>query len=120
MHMVSTGDKIPFEALEKSGASKVKVRYLIQQNLGAKNFFLRQYTVEKGGHTPLDQHAYEHEVYILQGEALVRGGDKKICVKPGDAIFIQSNEVHQFENVSEGPLVFLCVRGADWLYQKDK
>ena len=39
-------------------------------------------------------------------------------VKEGDVIFIGSNELHQFINIGDDKLVFLCVRGAEKIYQK--
>lgn len=60
--------------------------------------------------TPLEKHAHEHEVFILRGRAILRGKDKEIQVKAGDAIFIPSFEEHQFENAGEEPLQFLCTK----------
>jgi quercetin dioxygenase-like cupin family protein len=51
---------------------KVRVRYLIDEQHGSSRFALRLYAVDKGGHTPLDEHAYEHQVYILGGRGMLR------------------------------------------------
>jgi quercetin dioxygenase-like cupin family protein len=93
----------------KEGASKVKVRWLITKEMGAKNFAMRLFEVDQEGFTPLHSHPWEHEVFILQGKALVRGGEDEKCLKKGDAIFIPPNEKHQFINIGRGRLVFLCL-----------
>lgn len=115
-------DQASFEPLEKEGAHKVKVKYLIDKPHGASRFFLRYYLVEPGGHTPLDKHAYEHEVYVLDGNGLLveekDGLRKTVSIKPGDSILVGSDELHQFLNVGDSPLVFLCVKGAPELYDK--
>jgi quercetin dioxygenase-like cupin family protein len=65
------------------------------------------YTLEKGGHTNLDQHEYEHQMYILKGRGVLkkRGGDMPL--RPGDAVFIPANSPHQFINQYDEPLVYL-------------
>jgi quercetin dioxygenase-like cupin family protein len=110
---------VPLERLEK-GAQETQVQYLIDDRHGSDRFALRIYTVQKGGHTPLDQHPYEHQVYVLSGQGLLRQGKnpdsplKKL--KARDAIFIPSNAVHQFSNTHVEPFVFLCVKGNPQLY----
>jgi quercetin dioxygenase-like cupin family protein len=107
------------EKLEK-GAEKTQVQYLIDDRQGSDRFALRLYTVLKGGHTPLDQHPYEHHVYVLSGEGLLRrsrDADSPLKeLKARDAIFIPSNAVHQFSNTHDEPFVFLCVKGNPQLY----
>ena len=106
------------------GAEKTEVQYLIDDRHGSDRFALRLYTVHKGGHTPLDQHQYEHHVYILKGEGLLRqskDSDMPLkTLKPGDSIFIPSNAVHQFSNTRDEPLMFLCVKGNPQLYTREK
>jgi len=112
----------PHEKLAK-GAEKTEVQYLIDKRQGSTRFALRIYTIQKGGHTPLDQHQYEHQVYILKGEGLMRQSKNPDSplknLKPGDAVFIPSNAVHQFSNVGNEPLIFLCVKGHPQLYTQD-
>jgi quercetin dioxygenase-like cupin family protein len=112
--------KVPIEVLEKKGADKVKVQYLIDERHGSNRFALRIYTVEKGGHTPLDEHEYEHHVYVLNGTGLLRETrNNSLAVRrlnEGDALFVPSNAVHQFINERDEPFVFLCVKGNPKLY----
>jgi len=109
------------EDLAKEGADKVRVKYLIDERHGSRNFALRLYTLAKGGHTPLDEHLHEHQVYVLSGRGLVRqsneGGSSKLTLQRGDTIFVPSNAVHQFSNEQDEPFVFLCVKGNPDLYQ---
>jgi len=116
---VTNAANVPSEKLAK-GAEKTEVQYLIDDRQGSDRFALRLYTIQKNGHTPLDQHQYEHQVYILQGEGLLRESKDAASplkrLKPGDSIFIPSNAVHQFSNVRDEPLVFLCVKGNPQLY----
>ena len=47
---------------------------------------------------------------MLRGRALVRGGDKEIMAGSRDVIFIPSYEEHQFKNVGDEPVEFLCTK----------
>lgn len=111
---------LPVEEFEKKGAEKVQVQYLIDDRHGSERFALRLYTVQRGGHTPLDQHEYEHQVYVLSGNGLLKQseepGSAPRALKRGDTIFIPSNAIHQFSNAESEPFVFLCVKGNPKLY----
>lgn len=117
---IVNADSVPIENLGKKGAEKVNVRYLVDERQGSERFALRLYSVEKGGHTPLDQHQYEHQVYVLSGQGLLKqSSDNALAIqnlRAGDTVFIPSNAVHQFINEREEPLVFLCVKGSPSLY----
>lgn len=115
--------RVPIENFTKQGAKDVKVQYLIDERNGSNRFSLRLYTVPKGGHTPLDQHKYEHQVYVLSGRGLFRETEQNLTVprelSEGDAIFVPSNAVHQFLNEHDEPFVFLCVKGNPKLYHTE-
>lgn len=93
----------------------VSVRWLIGTAEKAPNFALRYFEVEPGGWTSLDQHAHEHGVMILRGRAQVllggaqADGSGPAEVSFGDVIYISPNEVHQFKNVGDETLGFLCI-----------
>jgi len=107
---VANVEKVREYKITEEGAYKVKVKYLLHKGVGAKKLQLRLFTIDVGGYTPLEKHAHEHEVFMLRGKALVRGGDKEVVVKPRDVIFIPSYEKHQFKNVGDEPVKFLCTK----------
>jgi len=92
-----------------SGAVGVKVRWLITKEMGAPNFAMRLFEVEKGGCSPFHAHSWEHEVFILEGEGSVmsESGQKKF--KQWGVVFVLPNEKHQFRNEGKGVLKFLCM-----------
>lgn len=107
---VANVERVREYKITKEGANKVKVKYLLHKGVGAKRLQLRLFTIDVGGYTPLEKHAHEHEVFMLRGRALVLGGDKGVVVKPGDVLFIPSSEKHQFKNVGDEPVEFLCTK----------
>lgn len=90
------------------GTSKLNIRWLITREDGAKNFAMRLFEMDSGGFSPLHSHDWEHEIFILEGEGVVVGGEQTVKFKAGDAIFIPSNEKHQLRNNSNKPCKFLC------------
>ncbi len=107
---VTSVDEVEEIQMNVKGAYGVKVKYLLGENVGAKRLQLRLFTIEIDGYTPLEKHKHEHEVFILHGKALVRGGENEIIVTAGDAIFISSMEEHQFRNIGKENLQFLCTK----------
>lgn len=107
---ITSVDKVEEIQMNVKGANGVKVKYLVHAGVGAKRLQLRLFLIDVGGYTPLEKHKHEHEVLILQGRSFVRGGDVEVIAKKGDVIFIPSWEEHQFRNVGEEELQFLCTK----------
>ena len=91
------------------GVKKVWIQWLIGEQSNAPNFYLRQFEVGAGGHTPFHAHAWEHEVYILEGSGLIRTEKGNFPVESGSFALIESEEKHQFKNSGSGSLKFLCI-----------
>jgi quercetin dioxygenase-like cupin family protein len=99
----------PAKDVNMEGASGVRMRMLIGADDGAKNFHMRLFEVQPGGHSPHHTHNYEHEVIILQGEATVKSEQGDRPAKEGDVVFVPPNEKHQFQNTGTGLLRFVCL-----------
>ncbi|MFQ5711975.1 MAG: cupin domain-containing protein [Candidatus Geothermarchaeales archaeon] len=107
MRVVNVEDAREFDIEE---ANKVKVKYLLHSGIGARRLQLRLFTIDVGGYTPLERHAHEHEIFMLEGRALIRGEDEEVEVDRGDAVFISSNELHQIRNIGSEPVRLLCTK----------
>jgi quercetin dioxygenase-like cupin family protein len=90
------------------GLPGVTVRWLWAAPDGAPTFALRLFEVEPGAATPYHSHPHEHEVYILSGQALLRGKSEQRSLDPGDTVLVLPHDEHQFVNAGRGPLRFLC------------
>ena len=90
-------------------AEKVKIRWLINEKQGAPNFAMRRFEVEPGGFTPYHSHDWEHEVYVLEGNAIAVSKDGETPIGPGSVIFVEPGEEHNFRNVGQKNFVFLCL-----------
>ena len=104
---------IPYQKVKEEqaeqGAHEVTVRWLITEDDGAENFAMRYFTVAPQGFTPYHSHDWEHEVFILDGQGVIRIGDQTKELVKGIVIFIPPNVKHQFTNPSTNPLRFLCM-----------
>jgi quercetin dioxygenase-like cupin family protein len=107
---VTKVEKVREYKVTQEGAYKVKVRYLLHAGMGVERLQLRLFTIDVGGYTSLERHAHEHEVFVLRGRVLVRGGDKEVVVGSRNVIFIPSYEEHQFKNVGDEPVELLCTK----------
>ena len=100
---------VELEEPEEQGIKDVKVRWLISKKDGAKKFAMRLFEIKPGGYTPLHQHDWEHEVFILEGDGVTKNKTSKEPFQQGDIFFVPPMEWHQFVNIGGGTLKFLCL-----------
>jgi len=94
----------------------VQKRVVIGPRQGAPNFVMRIIDVAAGASPPPHSHDWEHEVLVLNGEALLMGEKEQTPVKAGDAIYIPPNEKHGWVIKGNSTFRFVCVvptRGED-------
>ena len=96
-------------SITKKAVQGVNVKYLLHKGNGA-TLQLRLFTIEVGGYTSAERHAHEHEVFVLRGNAVVKGDRIKAEIQPGSVVFIPAFEEHQFVNVGSEPVEFLCTK----------
>ncbi len=106
MNLIFTNKK-PQQGTKVDG---VYIRWLIDDNAGAKNFAMRRIEIKPEGNVPLHNHLEEHEIYALSGNAKFYNdiGYEEI-VKEGDIIYIPPNEKHDIKNLSQTNFTFLCL-----------
>jgi len=108
MHKVNI-DEIPERGINRTYMEGVSIRYLVVEEFGAPNFEMRYFELEKGCKTSLDQHPYEHEVFVLRGRGKLLLNDEEIELRKNDAILIESNEQHRLIQIGDEAFGFLCV-----------
>lgn len=91
------------------GTKDTRIRWVITEKDNAPTFIMRHFEIGAGGFTPLHEHAWEHELFILEGTGTVVGGDKEEPFRPGDAIFMPGGEKHQFKNTGKTVVKMLCL-----------
>ena len=91
------------------GVKDVTMQVMVGREDDAPNFALRHFVVQPDGHTPLHQHDYEHEVFVVEGTGEAECEGETHIVKAGDVLYIPANDLHQFRNKSDAPFRFLCL-----------
>jgi len=102
-------EQIDSAPVEMEGAVGCRIRCLIGPEDAAPSFSMRQFEVAPGGYTPHHTHAFEHEVFVIEGNGVVLEGEKEHALAPGTVIFVPPDQLHQFRNTGAGPLKFLCL-----------
>jgi quercetin dioxygenase-like cupin family protein len=51
---------------------------------GAPTFVMRVFEIQQGSTTPFHSHDWEHEVFVLGGQGVVRGAGKESPLREGD------------------------------------
>jgi quercetin dioxygenase-like cupin family protein len=97
------------EPVEMEGAEGVRVRWLIDEKRGARNFAMRVFELAPKGHTPLHRHDYEHEVLVLEGKGALKLEADERTLEPGDVVWMPPGEIHQFRNAGPAPFFFMCL-----------
>lgn len=100
--------EVPAEPQEKPGFSKMTARFLLTADDGCPRYALRLMEFAPDGCTSYHRHREEHEMYILEGEAVCVGDGKETPVKAGDAIYVAPGEYHQMKNTGDGVMRMIC------------
>jgi len=105
--------EVPAEQVE--GVPGVTVRWVIDEKDGAPHFAMRVFDVAPGHATPFHPHWFEHEVFVLSGQGVLRGESSETPLEPGTVAFVPGDEVHQFINTGNAVFRFICLIPHDWL-----
>jgi quercetin dioxygenase-like cupin family protein len=91
------------------GTEGVDFRALLAEDVDPPNFYMRVFDVSPGGHTPKHRHDWEHEVYVARGSPKIVLESGEVRLIPGDAVYVEPNELHQFVNDGNSIVRFVCV-----------
>jgi len=95
------------EAIED--APGVLHRVVIDADDGAPRFAMRVFEVRSGSSTPFHSHWWEHEVFVLSGNGIVKSEGNEKSIGEGTVVFVAPNEEHCFANTGNDILRFICV-----------
>ncbi len=99
-------EDVPAE--EPENMPGVKVRWVIDQKRGAETFAMRIFEVAPGAATPLHDHWYEQEMFLLEGHGTMVGERGALALDPGVVMWVPPYERHQVRNTGTGSLKFIC------------
>lgn len=92
------------------GTKGMRKRVLIGSDDGSKKIIMRYFTLLPGGHSERHSHSDEHLVNIESGKGIVVDKDgTKTEVSEGHSVFVEQDELHQFQNPFGEDFEFICV-----------
>ena len=86
----------------------VTVRRFISRQDESNNMEIRYFELQPGATSNFESHNYEHAVLVLRGQGSIRLGDQVHPIQFGDAIFVESDQIHQFRAADNDALGFMC------------
>ena len=101
--------EVELEKPKEQGIKDVMVRWMISKKDGAENFAMRLFEIQPEGHTPLHQHDWEHEIFVLEGSGVTKNKTGEESFRQGDVLFVPPMEWHQFVNTSKETLKIICL-----------
>ena len=101
--------EVELETPKEQGIKDVMVRWLISKKDGADNFAMRLFEIQPEGHTPLHQHDWEHEIFVLEGSGVTKNKTGEESFRQGDVLFVPPMEWHQFVNTGKEILKIICL-----------
>jgi quercetin dioxygenase-like cupin family protein len=101
-------------------AEGVTMRVVIGPDEGAPFFTMRVFEVQPGCSTPYHSHWWEHEVFCLSGQGVVKTGQGDHPLGHGSTVLVPGGEMHQFRNTGDDLLRFICLVPQDWLQGVEK
>ena len=105
--LIKQTSDVPLESVQDG----IGLRWLIAEADGAPNFAMRVVEIQPGITFEPHQHAYEHEIYVLEGHGMLlnAAGEIAATMKPGNALLVPPDEVHGYRNPGDTTLKFICV-----------
>ena len=85
------------------------MRILAGPDEGAPSFVMRLFEIEPDGGTLHHSHAWEHELFVVEGKGVLKSGNAERPVSRGDAIMVLPDEQHGIINTSDDLLRVICV-----------
>ena len=95
----------------------VTMRVVIGPEEGAPIFNMRVFEVQPGHSTPHHSHWWEHEVFVLSGEGVVKTDQGELPLSHASTVFVPGGELHQFRNTGDDILRFICLVPQEWLHE---
>jgi 6-pyruvoyltetrahydropterin/6-carboxytetrahydropterin synthase len=76
----------------EEGSHNVKMKQLISREDGARKTAMHELIIGKGGYSTMHRHEWDHQLVVTEGRGLAILDGKKISLRPGSVLLVQSNE----------------------------
>ena len=108
MYTTTVRSVAPIRFLEE-GSHNVRMKQLIGREDGARKTAMHELIIGKGGYSAKHRHEWDHQLVVTKGQGVAILNGKKIPLRAGRVLLVQSNEEHQFFQRGKEPLHFVTV-----------
>lgn len=107
--MVKHLDDCPKNEILHPSAKHAFMKVLVSEKEGWDDHVMRVVEVNKDGYTPKHKHPWPHINYVIEGQGslMIEGVDHPL--ESGTYAFVPENKLHQFKNVGDKVLKFICI-----------
>ncbi|QMS84639.1 cupin domain-containing protein [Candidatus Xianfuyuplasma coldseepsis] len=102
-------EKLDGKVIESSQVQDVMMKVLVSPKEGWDGHVMRVFEVGIDGYTPKHQHPWPHINYIIDGVGSLMIDHQEYQITSGSYAYVPSDTIHQFKNVGEKPLKFICI-----------
>ncbi len=107
--MISHENQVETKVVTHPEALSATMKVLVGPADGWEGHVMREFILQKGGHTPKHVHPWPHINYIIEGEGTLFLNGQKNQVEAGSIAYVPNDALHQFENTGDGELRFICI-----------
>ncbi|MFA5576580.1 MAG: cupin domain-containing protein [Tissierellaceae bacterium] len=107
--IVSHKDLLDGVKVENPEARGALMKVLITPKEGWEGHVMRIFEVEVDGFTPKHNHPWPHINYIIGGKGILHINGEDNEIKAGSFAYVPSNLDHQFRNIGDEKLEFVCI-----------
>lgn len=107
--IVSHLDQVEAKQLNHPSLKDVLMKVLVSPKEGWEGYVMRVFDVGVNGYTPKHAHPWPHINYIIEGEGELMVDHEINPIVAGSFAYVPSDTLHQFRNVGQKPLKFICI-----------
>jgi len=93
----------------QTAAPGVTMRVVAGPAEGAPTFVMRIFEIQSGSATPHHAHPWEHEIFVVSGQGILKSGNTEKPLREGDAVLVLPGEPHSFFNAGKDTFRVICV-----------
>lgn len=107
--IISNKNDVKKVKVENPAVKDTNMQVLISPKEGWEGHVMRIFEVEAGGYTPKHTHPWPHINYIIKGKGKLHFNGEDNNIEEGSFAYVPANAEHQFKNIGEGKLEFICI-----------
>lgn len=107
--VVNHKENVVYKKIDSPKVKEAFMKAVISPKEGWEGYVMRILKLGKGGYSPKHTHDWPHINYIIKGEGKLHIDGEDHEIKEGSYAYVPGGASHQFLNVGEEDLEFICI-----------